>query len=328
MRHFMKTQTGSKPDGVKFGKQRRACLVILILSLSFLFCLYVLFGFQGYDPTTFGTLTRDARTPLAGSKTEEESGPEICLVYDRPPRTGSSTAGRAFQECWDGLYFEIVNKKRLSDDADTVKTLVKSGPFVAATSYHFIITADDLVNLTTRCKNLFYITSTRALRERIISTALGSVEKHTFTFADNVTLREDEIPVAMSIANRRAEALERKLESYPYRNTEERITPDYIIRYQNFSEDLAAILQAFGCSGSFESVNIHILDDNKSEPSEKSDQNELGNSANKRLQDMQFNLTQNDNRHTEMSKLAELVNSRGLVKAQRLTALRQSMQLY
>lgn len=322
----MKTQTTSKPDAaVRFGKQRRTCLGFLIISLSLLFCLYVIFGFQGYDPTSIGVLTRDVRNPRFNTKTED-SGPEICLVYDRPPRTGSSTAGRAFQECWDKLYFNIVNKKRLADDADTIQTLVKSGPFVAATSYHFIITADDLVSLTTRCKNLFYVTSTRQLRERIISTALGSVEKHTFTFADNVTLREDEIPVAMSIANQRAESIERKLESYPYRRTEERITPDYIIRYQNFSEDLAAILQAFGCSGSFESVNIHILGD-KSQLSESSEQDDV-NSANKRLQNMQFNLTQNDNRHTEMSKLAELVNSRGLVKAQRLAALRQSMQLY
>lgn len=325
MRQFSKDQSSASKTA-----KRRTMLFILAVTVLFGFLCYSVSNMDGCNPANIASLVRNTNNYQLNIK-HENPAPQICLVYDRPPRTGSSTAGRAFQECWEKLNFDIVNKERLKSDDDTIQVLVKSGAYVAATSYHFIVTEDDIVSLTTRCKNLYYVTSTRTLRERIISTALGSVEKHTFTFADNVTMSEDEIPVAMSIANQRANALERKLESYPYRNTEERITPDYIIRYQNFSEDLAGILQAFGCSGSFESVNIHILgegaEEGASDVDSESDEENV-KTANQKLQDMQFNLTRNDSRHVEMSKLAELVNQPGLAKARRLAALRRSMELY
>lgn len=117
---------------------------------------------------------------------------------------------------------------------------------------------------------------------------------------------------------------EKRMERYPFDGWV--LSPDYIIRSDYFREDLSDLLQAFNCSGSFYSKNMHALEDHNSsdtstETSDKEDDSEDDSSSldfdeSETLVDFDnLPIRLGDKRHKRLTLMAQNQNERGLEKA-------------
>lgn len=266
-----------------------------------------------------------------------------CVMYDKPPRTGSTTILNALRRCWTSHHYDLRNRKRrkkLSSSSSSsslsfVELSLEPGRregminrYYAIAGNHFSMTRNDIQLIRRRCTHLLYVTSTREMRGRIISRAKYELSKAKVN--KNTTLSTRRMEKAMRRAIRKAEETERRLERYPFRRAAY-LAPDYVIRYQTLGQDLALLLRAFNCSTKIGSRNVHSVEnENEEESTEDEDGNEEDEDESEggreslaktwELESEKFNfgvipLTMNDRRHKQLLGYARRLNKAGLEKA-------------
>ena len=230
--------------------------------------------------------------------------PTYCILYDRPPRTASSTIVKALKPCLEEKHYRM---KRGHSTRETLvtETLALQGSNKAIIGKHLIMTESSLDMIRSVCNHIFFLTSTRPMKERLSSHAIG-----TMTVGHgNATLDPNDFERAMEKAangimsgNRTKESI---LESYPFDNRtfipkHKLLTPDYVIRYHHLTQDLGALLDRFGCPAEgYISQNVHHIHGR-----EKLDT----------LHDT-WNLTCGDTTYKRLTKIAKNANHKGLNKA-------------
>lgn len=249
-----------------------------------------------------------------------------CVIYDKTPRTGSSTVSGALRNCLQSslkFSFPIITKE-IAYDRMISHTLNWTSDRVALAGSHFKMPPEEIIQLRRSCRWMFYITSTRTMTERIASRAKSFVSSGK-TYM-NTSLSTTQMKEAWDRAIKMIDEGEdeKRMERYPFDGWV--LSPDYIIRSDFFGGDLSDLLQAFNCSGSFYSKNMHALeDDNSTERNEDSwdkeddsedDSASLDIDENETLVDFDnLPIRLGDTRHKRLALFAEKQNERGLEKA-------------
>lgn len=226
------------------------------------------------------------------------SSQKYCLIYDKPPRTGSSTISNALRKCWMNYGYKFPYPS--PDDYNKTISMMLDLPSnrVAVTGVHFSMTASEIWSIKQTCDQKFYVTSTRPMKERIISKAKFQVsggQTHT-----NTTLSIEELARAMELA-KKDNTTEERLEKYPFTN--EKVDPDYVIRSEQFLQDLRSLLHLFHCQEDIYTKNLHVV--NETVSTESDDGKILIPPYNETVE---IPLGYNDERHMHLSKIAEKKN--------------------
>lgn len=231
---------------------------------------------------------------------------ERCVLYDKPPHTGSQTTVEVLRTCWQNIGFAcgtlstIPERKRLVS-----KFLQFPDRDVALAGYHFFMPAYEVKMINAQCKELFYVTSTRTMRDRLASKAKYGVSRR-IDLTDGRRVLDSQLQErGMAAVHRlnRDGVLEKIMEAYPFSSTET-IQPDYVIRTDSLQKDLSQLLAAFGCATDFESKHLHDVEES------------VG--VQPVFDKSQIVVRMNDSRHVQLSQLAEQTNSKGLEKVRRL----------
>lgn len=246
---------------------------------------------------------------------------DICLFYDRPPRTGSSTISLALHQCWvDTLHA----KTRLDIPASLMEQLRNDSingidhfltlraPVVAHHAWHCHVYDHHIAHIKKSCRQLFYVSSTRDKKSRILS-----VIKHILSgnnrlangtiSLERLRLEKDFIMSEILKKNQTTESI------YPFKGTL-RLSPDYIVRTEHLQTDLAQLLSHFGCSTNYTSMNVHHMSEASEADSTYDDtiSQEIQNTL-----DAVF-VNEMDLFHQRLTNLAEVKNELGLEKASHL----------
>lgn len=241
--------------------------------------------------------------PLAHPIPPNYTTPTHCVLYDRPPHTASTTISQALTKCLKTHHYATTTPPFDAVPADhTISDLVfnHSVPHRAATNNHLSISPSDVYLLRLVCSpNFFYITSTRTMPERITSSA-----KYVLTPThQSSVLSVEQMEQAMRIASG-DHVNEERFERYPFDDVEgPKLTPDYVIRYEELEADLGSLLEAMGCAQGFETLNVHGV----------VGEGESGSMQERTRQALRLRFA--DARHREMLRLAREGNDSGLRKA-------------
>lgn len=296
-------------------------------ALTILFVIAILatsqFGLSLSRNSPLAPLSRDH----SARKVREENASKHswCLLYDKAPRTGSTTIARSLAKCWKSISnFHVTMREGRFSTA--IPTLLKT-PYrkiVALVGSHFSISGNDILSLKSKCENILYVTSTRRMSERLWSEA-----KYIVTNADirhNSSLTAANIPHAWTTLFNRLSKSEPYFENYPFvssydnveniasNQNENWLDPGYIIRTDYMKDDLSMLLRAFGCGdNNIQVTNMHTVDlqhelNPNFEKSEGDPQNNPSNLSN-------ISLRMGDFRHNYLSQLAKSVNSNGIAMA-------------
>lgn len=271
--------------------------IVLIITPALLICLLT-YASIPLSPLHYYRQTTLLNQSFSSANNSQKFPQKLCLIYDKPPRTGSSTISNALRKCWMsyGYKFPVPASK---DYGTTIsKMLNMSGDRVALAGVHFSMSSAELVKLGLTCKHSYYITSTRPMTERIASKAKFEVSGGK-TY-QNTTLSKEDLRRAIQKAIN-DNTTEERLERYPF--TDQTIEPDYIIRSQNFSGDLKILLRSFKCDEDFFTKNLHVVE---GESSTESVGGLPVNNSETTLSQVQ--LKYNDYRHVYLSKLAQRKN--------------------
>lgn len=238
---------------------------------------------------------RDSSAPRAATATRP-----LCFVYDRPPRTGSTTISATVRPCLQALGFQQPRAESRSVRPLLVRRMLAlDGPRVGLLSKHMYMSVADTRRLRAECERLFYVSSTREMRARMWSAVKDGVSGED----DAVNDRLEKKALKRYFANENAEGF---LEEYPYlgvNNTrmgvpvEQRMVPDYVIRNELMDQDLGRLMTVFNCSTSVHSKNVH--------KGKEALEREL----------LKKSLEFGDATYRRLSKLAADVNEEGLRKA-------------
>lgn len=232
------------------------------------------------------------------------SEPVDCIFYDRPPRTASSTIVKALKPCLEEKHYRL--KQGYSTRQGLVtETLALSGSKKAILGKHVIMDESSLDAIRHVCNRVFFLTSTRPMKERLSSHAIGTMANGH----GNSTLDRHTYEIAMEKAANGIMAgnvtKESVLESYPFYNRtfipkRKLFIPDYVIRYHHLKEDLGALLDSFGCPAEgYISENVHHIRSRDTLDT---------------LYDT-WNLTCGDKTYKRLTKIANKRNNKGLRKA-------------
>lgn len=184
-----------------------------------------------------------------------------CLLYDKPPRTGSTTLANALRGCLEAKGFTSITIPISSIEKDAVirDMLSKPGKKKSSVIKHVMVSDSDIRKLQRECETLLYVTSSRPMKERISSAAkYGMTKKH-----GNSTLSKDHYNKVLKRATE-DDVTEGLLEKYPFTGRS-RIEPNYVIRYERFEEDLSLLLQSLQCSVSVRRANVHEFGDDEAD---------------------------------------------------------------
>lgn len=196
------------------------------------------------------------RTPISQNYTRK-----ICLIYDKPPHTASSTATFALKSCWiENLRAgTVLSNSHLHGvhDPSIISSVIKlDSPVIAVFRRHLSISDQDIHNLKSSCGKLFYVTSSRNMKGRLTSFV-------KMRLSANKTSKNATISIARLISHKtwlekQARQEERDLELYPF-SGKLALLPNYVIRYDHISDDLSNLLRNFGCDPHFTSTNVHEI---------------------------------------------------------------------
>ncbi|PXF48235.1 hypothetical protein BWQ96_01924 [Gracilariopsis chorda] len=182
-----------------------------------------------------------------------------CFIYDRPPRTASTTIGTALQSCLRRHHFrQPPREKQRSAIPYTIFDNLQT-PRKALLSRHFYLNSRTVSLLRKRCSTLFYITSCAPIEERLLSAS-----KYTLSGGHgNSTLDDQQMHAAAEKANSSTRQ-KRFLNHYPYVDDDKKpinvstpLVPNYVIRKPHLRQDLTKLLQTLQCDTSFVSGNVH-----------------------------------------------------------------------
>lgn len=181
-----------------------------------------------------------------------------CIVYDRPPRTGSTTIASALRLCLRKRGYQSLDPGPPRTWYDIMHRFVNlDSPIRASVGSHIHVTVDEMNQLQNVCSPLLYISSARPVAERILS----AVKYESFPGHGK---RDILLSVASDALNKTSDdelqKREYSLENYPYLrqppvryhpsnrvHEDQRMEPHYVIRDTHFISDLEALLDALGC---------------------------------------------------------------------------------
>lgn len=249
-----------------------------------------------------------------------------CLLYDKAPRTGSTTVARSLANCWKSIpNIHVTTRKGKFNSA--VPTLLET-PYrhvVALVGSHFSISISDIGALHSKCEHVLYVTSTRAMPERLWSEAKYVVSKTDIRH--NSSLAADDLPLVWSTLFERLHQSEPYFESYPFETSYQKsetssrdLIPSYVIRTEQMYDDLSLLLKAFQCSDdNIQVTNMHTIELDKNE-------NTTIGMSGIEFQDVPKNLSRvplqfDDYRNKYLLQLAESVNEKGILAAKQLATL-------
>lgn len=227
---------------------------------------------------------------------------KLCLIYDKAPRTGSSTISNSLRKCWMSHKYKYPTISSADYSQTVSKMLNLSSNRVAITGVHFSMPNSEVLRLQRECAHFFYVTSTRPMVERIASKAKYEISNGRTSI--NTTLSQYELQKALEKATM-DNSSEARLEKYPF--PEQKMKPHYVIRSEYFTEDLQLLLRSFQCSEEIFSKNLHSVEDQglskqgNATTAGKSDENIL-----------RIDLKFRDDRHLTLTKLAEEQNNYSL----------------
>lgn len=257
---------------------------------------------------------------------------DVCLFYDRPPRTGSSTISSALDTCWAEKLQAKSRKHIPKHILDAFNHTTNNGfddflelqaPVVSHHSWHCVIDDHHIVRLKKSCRQLFYLSSTRDKRSRILSIVKHSMTGNKRELNGTVPIeqfREQKSALVQEIQRRDVTG-----PIYPFRGVL-RMTPDYVIRNDHFESDLSQLLAHFGCPSNFTSINVHHTSTTSSAPdsqSAHSSKENVTDEVDKLFEDVHINEV--DPFHERLSLIAEMNNVYGLQKASWLASYIQSL---
>lgn len=226
-----------------------------------------------------------------------------CLIYDKPPRTASSTISRSLRTCWTSQNYSIFHSTYDTPFNATLSEMLNTtSDRIGISGVHFGMLPDQIEALYHECESVMYITSTRSMGPRIASAAKYKVSQARVYL--NTTLNHTQMEEAWNISVEiiNEEQVERRLENYPFDGRE--IQPDFVVRNDHLQSDLADLLSAFNCSVSVRSKNLHVYE------SEEESDDEIPQFDFKKL-----SIKLGDARHKKLVTLAKHHNQQGLERA-------------
>ncbi|CAN8075095.1 unnamed protein product [Agarophyton chilense] len=199
-----------------------------------------------------------------------------CIVYDRPPRTGSTTIGRALELCLRsaGYVQQPLPKGKKGGErrAGAIRQMLaadRKEDRRALLTRHIYVSEADMQLIRWTCDDFLYITSTAPMKERLWSAA-----KHLLARRHGNTTSEwlDKARAAQVVRRQAFKVGElrsvNELNWYPYLTAggeeaavKRKLIADYVIRKASLQQDLGRLLEAFGCDASFTTRNVHEDDD-------------------------------------------------------------------
>lgn len=220
----------------------------------------------------------------------------LCVFYDKPPRTASTTIGNALSLCLQKKGYTALDRpiSKFGRDEVVHNMLNKPGYKKSAAIKHVQLSHTDIQLLRENCLHLLYITSTRSMKERIASKAKYAMHKRHGN--SSLTSQQYSKAVKKALVDNGTEP---ELEAYPFTSNQS-MQPDYVIRADNFETDLNLLLRALGCETSYTSANVHLYEGEEVSRMEELDAVEL------KYSDATFK---------RLSLLADQRNSVGIAKA-------------
>ena len=189
-----------------------------------------------------------------------------CFIYDKPPRTGSTTIGIALRKCLSQQGFKQPSLVLRSQRSEVTGMLLGLEALrVGTISRHLRLDGTDVARLRRECGRVAYVTSCKPMRARLWSAA----KYHFQDRLGNSSLSGAEKTRAVQIVEL-DRWKERYLEAYPYLNAEDepnltavgqRLEADYVVRAENMDEDLGRLLKVLGCGGQFQNRNVHKVEE-------------------------------------------------------------------
>lgn len=206
---------------------------------------------------------------------DKEGNVTKCILYDRVPRTGSTTLGLTLEQCLLSKGYRVLSADTRSvSKYSVIKRLAgivydMSGGVarkLAAARHHVCARREDFDKLVKACDRLLYISSCAPMASRLESMAKYWVASGhgNATVTSKRVLKRMEAYASESWAVREA-----YFEAYPYTNgthprgtaEDDRVVPDYVIRNSQLVADTHALLNALKCDMRIESDNMHSVED-------------------------------------------------------------------
>lgn len=207
--------------------------------------------------------TQQNRSALIRQRYE---GPTRCFIYDRPPRTGSSTISDALETCLRGKDYVLAYARTQEERQFVVSHMLQFRRTTrGAVHSHVYMNQNDTTFIRQVCDIVLYVTSTNPMIRRIVS----QVKYSLFEGHGNASVSTSDVISALQ--TRDFTKYEEFLERYPYVyqevNVRNQLIPDYIIRATQLEYDLTRLLRALRCRDKLESQNVHSLGSNSATPS-------------------------------------------------------------
>lgn len=306
------------------------------------FCLSVTVLSASITATLLFTIGRILQYSSIGVSIRQKDFPhELCLIYDKPQRTGSTTVAKALHKCWSD-YYQLEPKNNAKQTDKAIKNMLSlKQSIVSHCKRHVSISDYDCFAIEATCREVFHVTSTRKVSERIASYAKVTTMKRKI--GRNFTINPGDLRKAVQTVMKSGFDLEYRYEKGVYTGFRQ-IHVDYVIRNENLEQDLTALIQAFGCNPEILSTNKHNV--NSTSPSTSLIKNTLsmgtGQDSRKtkiptkeHIEEMNdtelvfwlnnFPIQMGDQLHKDLLKTASRVNQNGLERA---AGFRPSLQKF
>lgn len=219
--------------------------------------------------------------------------PKVCIIYDKPPSTFASTIALALSACMEKRNFGCFKYERISNRNLISKMLDERNRITSLVTRSLLFTRSSIDLIQNKCIHIIYISSTRTIRERLLSN-LHNGKK---------------INITEKVINDNKKQLietEKYYEKYPnmYNNNvfKLKLLPNYVIRIHTyyFENDLKSLLDAFGCNDLNSDLNrFSYL---------SGDDNDINNFGNKTLLKT-IKVTMKDKKFTTLSAIAQQQNN-------------------
>lgn len=253
-----------------------------------------------------------------------------CVVYDKPPRTGSTTIAGALRPCFRKKGYKSLPPGPPSTWYTYMQRFLEMDAHQrAAVGSHMFVTAPEMQKLRRDCSTLLYISSTRPVAERVLSV----IKYETFPGHGKRNITSSLISrILRGISEEDLQKREYSLEHYPYLRQQhvrflpenkvpehDRIEPDYVVRDTHFQHDLEAILDALGCPYPSEyHANEHTLVRQRGDRGVIKANNRA---ADRLLARIKRVMIMGDFRYNQLLKVAERQNPVGLQRARQISAM-------
>lgn len=270
--------TPNPPHSIKSIVSFLATAVVIVLAVVIATALFITHftSFNYQSPASpvrrhFDNLARGALFVRNGTRWYPEprprkpKSPKVCLIYDKSPHTGSTTIATAMSHCWT-KELQMPHLKYRPQFRAIPQSLLTGTEFMAASRNHIYFDDNHTIELYHTCEHLFLVTSTRDIIEKVFS---GILHRSTLKgTGKNYTLDESKTGAAWNEfwtwfdaqTSQNNSVPESSHQFYPF-IAEVRIESDYVIRHEHLTDDLANLLDAFGCQTKFTTTNVHNTSD-------------------------------------------------------------------